>query len=56
MKKVLFIILAIMGILSVFHVVHFQMYCKYQKVIEKSHCKECSHRPICQKYHKKRWK
>ncbi|MCF0106720.1 MAG: hypothetical protein HUJ53_08165 [Holdemanella sp.] len=56
MKKGLLLgFIALLAGITAYHLVHHEMYCKYQKVPGKSHCAKCSHRPICQKYHKKKW-
>ena len=50
--KILLIVLAVLtGGIFIYHIIHHQLYCQYRTVKGKSHCKDCGHRPICQKYH-----
>lgn len=37
--------------LTVFHAVHYALFCRYKGVPGKSHCSVCGHRRICQKRH-----
>ena len=41
--------------LTVYHVIHHELFCKYRLVPGKRHCKDCGHRKACQKYHRKKW-
>lgn len=37
--------------LTLFHLVHHILYCRYRETPGKSHCAVCGHRRICRKYH-----
>jgi hypothetical protein len=57
MKKTEIIALTAAGAfaaVTVFHIIHYTLYCRYKGVPEKSHCSVCGHRQICQKYHQKK--
>ena len=50
---VIAVILIVVGT-TAFHLIHHIVYCQYRKVPGKSHCAQCGHRKICQKYHFKK--
>jgi hypothetical protein len=38
--------------LTVFHIVHYALFCRYRGVPDKSHCSVCRHARVCSKTHK----
>jgi len=53
MRITLLVIAGVIAALAIFHVGHYELYCKYRGEPDKSHCKVCGHRRTCQKLHKK---
>ena len=43
--------LGALAALTVFHLLHHLLYCRYRNVPGKSHCAVCGHRRICRKVH-----
>ena len=43
--------LCALAALTVFHLLHHLLYCRYRNVPGKSHCAVCGHRRICRKVH-----
>lgn len=37
--------------ITVFHFIHYFLYCRYKGIPDKSHCAVCGHNRICRKYH-----
>lgn len=51
-KTIGIIILCGFAAITVFHILHHVLFCRYKGVPGKSHCGVCGHRRVCQKYHK----
>lgn len=48
------LVLGALGALTVFHLVHYALFCRFKAVPGKSHCAVCGHRRACRKYHSRK--
>jgi len=44
-------VLVILAAVTLFHIAHYFLYCRYREVPGKNHCAVCGHRRVCGKYH-----
>jgi len=52
MSKIMAVIVLIsLAAITIFHIIHYFLFCRYASVPGKSHCAVCGHHRVCQKYH-----
>lgn len=52
LKVIGMLLLGGLALLTVFHILHYVLFCRYRTTAGKSHCGVCRHRRVCRKHHR----